>query len=75
MPFIVYLRRRDEPAAMPDARSYPTMDEAAKACIALTNEGYDIHSVKLPTGSYVTGKQIEWAIRVGVHSVKIALTH
>ena len=79
MPFIVYVRMEGKPADMAEERSFPTMDEAANACIELTHQGYKICSVELPSGNCVTGEQIEWAIGLGAYgagaySVKKALT-
>ena len=79
MPFTVYVRMEGKPDDTAEARAFPTMDEAAYACIELTHQGYKICHVELPSGNCVTGEQIEWAIGlgaygVGAHSVKKALT-
>ena len=73
MPYIVYVSREEKPDAEPGPRRFSTMDETAKACMSLREHGYKILRVRLPSGKYVTGSQIEWAIRIGVSSVKIAL--
>ena len=78
MPFTVYVRTTGRLADTPEAREFSTMDEAANACIELSNLGYKICSVTLPNGNSVTGKQIEWAIGLGAYgrgadSVKNAL--
>ena len=74
VPYVVYVSREDTPRGTPGGRQFSTMDDAAKACITLRQHGYKILRVRLPDGKYVTGAQIEWAIRMGVSSVKIALT-
>jgi hypothetical protein len=74
IPYIVYVSREEESAATAGARRFSTMDDAARACISLREQGYKILRVRLPSGNYVTGSQIEWAIKVGVSNVKIALT-
>jgi len=74
VPYIVYVSRDERPGEVSGARRFSTMDEAAGACISLREHGYKVLRVRLPGGNYVTGSQIEWAIRMGVGSVKIALT-
>jgi len=72
--YIVYVSKEEKFAVTPGARGFSTMDDAARACISLREHGYKILRVRLPSGNYVTGSQIEWAIGLGVSSVKIALT-
>ena len=74
IPYVVYVNKEEGPAATPGSRRFSTMDDTASACISLREHGYKILRVRLPSGNYVTGSQIEWAIRLGVSSVKIALT-
>ena len=71
--FVVYAIKQHDPRARPSPQGFPSMDEAAGACITLSEQGYKILGVKLPGGNYVVGSQIEWAIRLGVSNVKIAL--
>ncbi len=72
--YLVYVSKEEESDAKPSPRRYSTMDEAARACISLSEHGYKILGVSLPGGNYVTGPQIERAITMGISSVKIALT-
>ena len=72
--YLVYVRKEEESGAKRDPRRFSTMDEAARACISLNEQGYKILGVSLPGGNYVTGPQIERAITMGVSGVRIALT-
>ena len=72
--YIIYSIKEGELAARPVPQRLSTMDEAAGACISLRKHGHKILRVRLPSGNYITGAQIEWAIKIGVSSVKIALT-
>ena len=54
-------------------RVFTGADAAANACLELVGEGYKIIKVKLPSGHYVKGSQIESAIKAGRGKLKVAL--
>ena len=71
--YLVYVSKLDDPHAIVTPRRFSTMDKAASACISLAEEGYKISKVKLPSGRYVTGHQIESTIKMGRGEIKVAL--
>ncbi len=50
------------------------IDDAARQCIELSKSGYTIHKVVLPNGTTIHGEQVDRAIRMGVNSVRIAIS-
>ena len=72
--YVLYVSKLDDSREIVSPRNFSTRDEAASACISLAEEGYKVWKVKLPSGRYVMGSHIEWAIRLGADKVKIALT-
>ena len=72
--YIVYAIKEQASRAKQYSQRFASMDEAASACITLREQGNEILGVRLPSGNYVMGSQIEWSIGLGVSCVKIALS-